>query len=354
MAKSSFTKFAYKALQGGRSLAGFAHKELSTKVMELIAPEVMPSLEKETPALMKDIQESISTLIELDWKDAEKDIYPKSLLFKAPWIEWASKYPLIWLDLPSTWKRRKNKKTREIPKKVIKDIYPDYYLQNFHHQTDGYLSDYSASLYDLQVEILFNGTADSMRRRILSPLKEGLEHFKDRKKESLRILDVATGTGSTLKQLRGAFPKSELLGLDLSDAYLRLASKTLNKSQKTLVQLIRGNAENLPFADESMQAITCVFLLHELPPKARQNVLNDFYRVIENNGTLVLADSIQVNDSPNFISLMENFQRNFHEPYYKNYIEDDIDKRLEDSGFKILEARSHFMTRVWYARKLRN
>ena len=38
--------------------------------------------------------------------------------------------------------------------------YPDYYLRNFHYQTDGYLSEHSAALYDFQVEVLFNGGAD--------------------------------------------------------------------------------------------------------------------------------------------------------------------------------------------------
>ena len=60
----------------------------------------------------------------------------------------------------------------DLPKKVDKKLYPDYYLQNFHHQTDGYLSDHSAGIYDIQVEILFNGSADAMRRRIIKPLKE--------------------------------------------------------------------------------------------------------------------------------------------------------------------------------------
>ena len=41
-----------------------------------------------------------------------------------------------------------------------------------------------------------------MRRRIIKPIKEGLEFFSDRKKSSIKILDVATGSGRTLKQLR--------------------------------------------------------------------------------------------------------------------------------------------------------
>ena len=48
---------------------------------------------------------------------------------------------------------------------------------------------------------------------------------------------------------------------------------------------------------------------------------------------------------------MENFRRVFHEPFYRHYITDDIEARLEDVGFKPISAESHFMTRVWAARK---
>jgi hypothetical protein len=67
------------------------------------------------------------------------------------------------------------KKYQDFSPEVAKDGYPSYYLQNFHHQTDGYLSDASANLYDLQVEILFGGSADVMRRRILAPLSKDLK-----------------------------------------------------------------------------------------------------------------------------------------------------------------------------------
>ena len=102
--------------------------------------------------------------------------------------------------------RRQQRNVRDLPKNTEPSLYPEYYLQNFHHQTDGYLSDHSAELYDLQVEILFNGTADAMRRRVIAPLKRGLRHFNDRAPASLRILDIATGTGRTLHQIRRALP----------------------------------------------------------------------------------------------------------------------------------------------------
>jgi ubiquinone/menaquinone biosynthesis C-methylase UbiE len=107
----------------------------------------------------------------------------------------------------------------------------------------------------------------------------------------------------------------------------------------------------MPFADGTFQALTCVFLLHELPGEARQNVLNDCFRLLEPGGVLVLADSIQLADSPQFQPVMDNFRRGFHEPYYRDYIGDPIEERLARAGFEAITAETHFMTRVWSARR---
>ena len=48
---------------------------------------------------------------------------------------------------------------------------------------------------------------------------------------------------------------------------------------------------------------------------------------------------------------MDNFRRIFHEPYYRDYISDPIDARLQAAGFEAITAESHFMTRVWSARR---
>ena len=301
--------------------------------------------------LLLEIQKSMDKLREEDWDDAEKGIYPQKLLFDEPWLRYLTQYPKVWLDMPNTWERRKKQRYNDLPSNIEKENYPNYYLRNFHHQTDGYLSDFSASIYDLQVEILFNGTADSMRRRILKPLKIGLSKFKDRKNSSIKLLDVATGSGRTLKQLRSSFPKEKILGLDLSDSYLKEASRYVSDLDGDLIELIKANAEEIPYEDNSLQAISCVYLFHELPRTVREKVLKEFFRVLEPGGVLVLADSIQINDSPNFISIMEGFYKNFHEPFYCDYIKDDIDSKMSDIGFKDINNKSFFMTKVWSAIK---
>ena len=345
------TKLAYQTLQQGKALLGVTHKEVSTRLMGVLAPDGAPRTVPVPAELLDQLRGAMDRLHARDWQEAEQGLYPASLLFDAPWLDYAGRYPLVWLDLPLTWQRRRQRRVRDLPDGVDPTAYPEYYLQNFHHQTDGYLSDHSAALYDLQVELLFNGTAEPMRRRVIAPLRRGLERFTGRTPGQLRVLDVATGTGRTLRQLRGALPKAQLLGLDLSTAYLRQANRWLVQLPGELPQLVQGNAEAMPFADNSVQAISCVFLMHELPAEARQNVIQDCFRLLEPGGVLVLADSIQLADSPQFAAVMENFRRVFHEPYYRNYISDDIEARLHAAGFTDVEAENHFMTRVWSARR---
>ncbi|MFL0754306.1 MAG: SAM-dependent methyltransferase, partial [Prochlorococcus sp.] len=92
MAPPSLTKLAYQTLQQSKTLAGLAHKEVSTKLMELLAPGAMPSIEKVPAEMLKELRRSMTDLEQIDWQEAEQGIYPKTQLFDAPWLEWAQRY----------------------------------------------------------------------------------------------------------------------------------------------------------------------------------------------------------------------------------------------------------------------
>ena len=103
----------------------------------------------------------------------------------------------------------------ELPPGQQGDGLPDYYRQNFHFQSDGWLSEHSAAIYDTQVEVLFTGAADVMRRRALKPIAQWMA---GRNQRDLRGLDVGCGTGRLLAFLHDAWPGLRLSGLDLSAA----------------------------------------------------------------------------------------------------------------------------------------
>ncbi|MGL6337646.1 MAG: class I SAM-dependent methyltransferase, partial [Waterburya sp.] len=290
-------------------------------------------------------------LEEQDWQDAQRGLYPSSLLFDNPWSDFFRYYPEVWLDMFKIWSRLQKKEYQRFDQSIDQEGYPNYYLQNFHYQTDGYLSDMSANLYDLQVEILFNGAADAMRRRILAPLKQGLQTFSHLPPQQIKVLDIACGTGRTLKMIRAALPKVSLCGTDLSPAYLRKANQLLSEIPGELPQLLQANAEKLPFLDNYFQGLTSVFLFHELPASARQEVINEAFRILQPGGVFVICDSMQAIDSPDFQVMMNNFPAIFHEPYYRHYTTDNLEERLTTAGFTNIEVTNHFVSKYWTAYK---
>lgn len=364
------TKTFYQTFQQSKSAFALTHKRTASQLRRLISPpRPEPESKPMPPETIDRFKQRYEQLLETDWQDAQRDIYPVELLFDNPWEDFFLYYPVIWLERPKIWQRIEQKKYQEFSPEIDTAGYPQYYLQNFHYQTDGYLSDLSASLYDLQVELVFNGVADAMRRRVLAPLQVGLLDMglesaaapksttpksttpKSTIPERARILDVACGTGRTLKFIRATLPKASLFGIDLSPPYLRKAARLLSDDTGDLPQLVQANAEEMPYRDSYFHAITCVFLFHELPGTARQNIIDECFRVLQPGGTFIICDSIQIFDSPELEPMMEGFARVFHEPYYNDYIRDNLLERLEQAGFEKIDEQIHFSSKYLVASK---
>ncbi|MDJ0580182.1 class I SAM-dependent methyltransferase [Crocosphaera sp.] len=347
----TLTKLAYQGFQQTKSVFSFTHKTISDHLTNTFVPTRQDITSPLSPESLLKLQESRSQLCDIDWEDAQKGVYPVEVLFDSFLPDFLRYYPEVWLDLPKIWSRLQRKEYQSFADNIEKEGYPSYYLQNFHHQTDGYLSDSSANLYDLQVDLLFNGVADSMRRRILAPLKEGLKTFSSVPAYQIKMLDVACGTGRTLKGLRATFPKASLFGVDLSPAYLRKANQLLSENPRELPQLSHANAEDLPHPDNFFHGVSCVFLFHELPGFARQQVIDECFRVTKPGGTFVICDSMQLSDFVEFEVMLNNFSAMFHEPYHQDYIRDNLEERLEKAGFELVETQLHFVSKYWIARK---
>jgi ubiquinone/menaquinone biosynthesis C-methylase UbiE len=219
--------------------------------------------------------------------------------------------------------------------------YPDYYAQNFHFQTDGYLSDHSAAVYDFQVEVLFKGGADAMRRQALLPIAD---HLRGRRLREERLLDVACGTGRFLGLIKHNYPRLPVVGLDLSLAYLRRARRELRAW--SWLGLAQGAAEALPFADASFDLVTSVYLFHELPRPVRERAAAEFARVLRPGGRLVLVDSFQQGDEPAFDGLLELFPLAYHEPYFADYVRHDMAGLFTRVGLKPHSAERAHMSKV--------
>ena len=246
-------------------------------------------------------------------------------------------------DVAEVNRRRLQRNGTEIREQLAggNNRYPAYYLQNFHYQSGGWFTEDSASLYDTQVEALFTGTADAMRRAVLAEISHEL---KGRDQRGIRLLDVACGNGRFLSQIMQVYPRLKASGLDLSPSYTEAARNRLKPWKQ--VEILHEAAESMPVGDASFDIVVSIFLFHELPPRVRGQVLAEIRRVLKPGGVFILADSVQFGDYPQLDGLLEYFPHGFHEPYYKGYLGWDAETACRTAGF-VPESRSlAFLTKI--------
>jgi hypothetical protein len=240
-------RIAYRLRHRARAAWYYAHLYATGRV----AGHEPEEREQSSPEDRAALQERMRALYRRDWRNIEAGLYLPPEGFDGPGAL-LSKSRLYFRDLKAIHRRRRDRAVREVATADARARYPGYYLQNFHFQTDGYLSPHSTRLYDFQVETLFSGAAQTMRRQALAPLAR---LFADRGLRDARLLDVGSGTGRLLREVKTNWPKLHVTALDLSADYLAAARRGL--AAWSGAGFVQANAEAMPLADASQDAVTC-------------------------------------------------------------------------------------------------
>ncbi len=289
----------------------------------------------------KRLYADMAKLFAQDFANVEAGIYPLPADRDGSLLTLLHRSRLFFEDLPDIHRRRERNAHDEVLNEETIGKRPRYYLQNFHFQSGGWMTDDSATRYDTQVEVLLNGTANAMRRQALPQLHEV---FTGRDKRELRLIDVGCGTGRFLDLLKQVWPRLPALGLDMSEAYVRHARRNLRRRSR--IGFVVANAEAIPVPDASQDAVTSHFLFHELPPKVRRIVLSECARVLKPGGRLVLVDSLQRGDEPDYEGLLALFPQSYHEPYYGSYVDEDFRALAAGCGLSHVRSVRAFVSKV--------
>jgi ubiquinone/menaquinone biosynthesis C-methylase UbiE len=330
--------------------AAYHAQQASFRYPLLAAHTVLRALDQERAApaepALRALRERYRELLERDVENAERGLYPASLLFQMPLAGYALALPRFLLDIPRSFLRFRRRDWRDLPEDTDRERYPSYFRRTFHWQTDGYLSRRSAELYDVSVEFLFMGCADVMRRQVIPAMTRFA--WRERRR-ALRILDVGCGTGRTLSQIAAALPGSPLFGVDLSPFYLEAARGLLARVPE--LSLVAENAEKLPFRDAYFDVVTSTYLFHELPRPARRRVMAELFRVLRPGGLLVLQDSAQLREASDLEFFLERFPAQMHEPFYRDYLRDDLEALAAQAGFAEPSSERAWLAKVVTTRR---
>ncbi|WP_199245328.1 class I SAM-dependent methyltransferase [[Phormidium] sp. ETS-05] len=228
-------------------------------------------------------------------------------------------------------------------------IYPEYYRRhNFHGIEGGYLTRDAAVTYDAVTQYVLPPGETLVRQGLIDAIRC----------RPMTILDLGCGTGSTTIMLKKAFPRSWIIGLDLSPYMLAVAEHKAKQAGLDILWL-QGKAEATSFATEQFDLVTASLLFHETPPTVTRAILKECFRLLKPGGEVAILDGNQKS-----LRQVPWLTEIFEEPYIKDYAGDSVDAGMGAAGFaavrteelwwlhqvtlgvKPLAARSGFSTTV--------
>jgi SAM-dependent methyltransferase len=153
----------------------------------------------------------------------------------------------------------------------------------------------------------------------------------------LRILEVACGRGGFVRQLAKA--GARVTGCDFSSAALRAAStKLFAPDNPPFAVLIQGDAQTLPFADNSFDVVVSCETIEHLPQV--QAAISEMYRVTRPGGRLFLT-------TPNYFNFMGLYEIYAHyrhpareddQPFDRRQWFPQVHKWIRHAGWTILRT----------------
>lgn len=155
------------------------------------------------------------------------------------------------------------------------------------------------------------------------------------------VLELACGTGIVTRRLRDHLgPKGRLVATDLNEAMILYAGRKFGGNES--VEWKQADATNLPFDDQSFDAVVCQFGLMFFPDKER--AVRETYRVLNPGGAFLFSvwDAIEHNDLPRIAhaiisKFFEDHPPDFYEVPFSFYDPETIRSLMCAAGFRQIQ-----------------
>lgn len=140
-----------------------------------------------------------------------------------------------------------------------------------------------APYYDLLNRVLSLGIDRSWRKKAIALLKGG---------KPRHILDVATGTADVALMTARRLSPEQIIGIDISTEMLDIGRQKITRQRlDAIIQLQEGDSENLPFPNNTFDAVTVAFGVRNF--EHLENGLAEMLRVLKPGGQVVILEFSQ-------------------------------------------------------------
>jgi ubiquinone/menaquinone biosynthesis C-methylase UbiE len=155
-----------------------------------------------------------------------------------------------------------------------------------------------------------------------------------------RVLEIGCGTGNLALLVKQTHPQLEVVGLDPDPRALARARQKA-RSAGVALQLDRGFADQLPYADRSFDRVLSALMFHHLNADLRVASLREVLRVLRPEGSLYLMD---FGGDSRHLHGLARFARRSHA--LQDNWDDRIPALLREAGFGEAIKTGHITTRI--------
>lgn len=151
------------------------------------------------------------------------------------------------------------------------------------------------------------------------------------------VLDFGCGTGTLIKMLLERFPRLDVVGLDVDDNVLVLASEKLAPAVPPLVSY---DGAHIPFEAESFDTVLTSLAVHHIASGQKVALFGELRRVLKPGGKILILDFTK---PTNLYAWLVTGVLRWLEPIGDN-IEGRIPSMLLQAGFMDIEQAGRFST----------
>ncbi len=154
------------------------------------------------------------------------------------------------------------------------------------------------------------------------------------------VLDIGCGRGNSFSLLDSRFSPKSICGIEI-DASLLQNAAARGRQCHAEVNVTMGNAENMPYPDNSFDMLFCHQSLHHIIN--HQRAMQEFYRVLKPGGVLLMAESCKKFIHSWSIRLL------FRHPMAVQKTSDQYLELVQKNGFTVL-PESISKPYLWWSR----
>jgi cyclopropane fatty-acyl-phospholipid synthase-like methyltransferase len=165
------------------------------------------------------------------------------------------------------------------------------------------------------------------------------------------IMDVGSGSGTILIEFARQFPQCHITGVEPFGHFLATAQQAIKANGLSdRIRLAPVGAEQITFSQE-FDLVTMVQVFHEVPDRAKVDILHRCYQSLKPGGILVLVDrcspanGADLRDRRFTMSILEQW----FEVTWGNIVNtrSEILQMLNDTGFTVTQENAELVPTYW-------